>query len=100
MYGSIFRMKVKAGQEDKVIELFDTWEKTRKPMLKGAIGGLLLKPDEGSGELVAAAIFSDKDSYRANADDPGQHEWFGELRALLEADPEWEDGEFVRFSRD
>jgi len=100
MYGTIFRLKVKPGQEAKVIELFDTWEKTRKPMVKGAVGGLLLKPDEGSGELVAAAIFSDKDSYSANAADPGQHEWFLKLRALLDADPEWEDGEFVRFGMD
>ena len=75
-----------------------TWDKTRRPNVKGAEGGLLLKPDKGSGELVAVAIFSDKDSYHANAGDPGQHEWYLKLRALLEADPEWEDGEIVRFS--
>ncbi len=100
MYGSMFRMKVKAGQEDKVIELFNTWDETRRPTVEGAVDGLLLRPDKESDVLVAVAIFSDKDSYRANADDPAQHEWYLRLRAFLDTDPEWEDGETVRFSMD
>jgi hypothetical protein len=31
----------------------------------------------------------------ANANDPEQHQWYLKIRELLEADPEWEDGEFV-----
>ena len=95
MYGTIFRMKVKPGQEDKVIELMESWRKTRQPKVEGALGGLLLKPDRESGELVAAAVFSSKETYRANADAPDQLQWFLSLGELLEADPEWEDGEFV-----
>ena len=62
---------------------------------KGAIGGYLFKPDNRAGELIGFAVFSDKDSYVANADDPDQDRWFRRLRDLLEADPTWEDGEYV-----
>ena len=48
-----------------------------------------------AGTVVAVAVFRDKASYQANSDDPAQGEGFMELRALLEEDPAWEDGEFV-----
>ncbi len=41
------------------------------------------------------AVFSDKASYAANASDPEQDVWYGKFRDLLEADPEWEDGEYL-----
>ena len=30
-----------------------------------------------------------------NGRDPEEDRWYRQLRALLEADPEWEDGEIV-----
>ncbi|MCI0439344.1 MAG: hypothetical protein L0177_09460 [Chloroflexi bacterium] len=95
MYGTIFRMKPKQGQEQKIIELFEEWERTRKPKVKGAVAGFLMRPDKMAGELVGVAIFSDKASYDANADDPEQDKWYRRLRDLLQADPTWEDGEYV-----
>ncbi|MFM7718802.1 MAG: hypothetical protein ACKO8G_04830 [Actinomycetota bacterium] len=38
--------------------------------------------------------FRDTAAYAANADSPGQHARYLELRALLSADPEWHDGEW------
>ena len=34
MYGTIFRMKVKGGQEQRAVELFKEWERERKPKAK------------------------------------------------------------------
>ncbi len=95
MYGTIFRMKVKDGQSQRVIQIFEEWNTRQKPVAKGAIGGLLMKPDGGSNELIGVAIFEDKQSYMANADNPGQQQWYAKLRDALEADPQWEDGEYV-----
>ena len=111
MYGSIFRMQVKPGQEQSVIDAFDQWDKERQPHVKGAIGGLLMKPDREArradrrrrvrgpvlehGELIGVAVFEDRASYRANADDPEQDAWFRRVRELLESDPDWEDGDYV-----
>ena len=95
MYGRIFRMKVKSGQEQQVADLLDEWSRDVKPKVEGAVGGLILKPDGTSGVLVGAAVFRDKAAYLANADTPGQDEWYQKLRALLEDDPQWEDGEYL-----
>ena len=95
MYGTIFRMKAKPGQENALVEVFKEWEKEQQPNVRGAIGGLVLKPDERPGEFIGVAIFEDKTTYTANADSPDQHAWYLRLRELLEADPEWEDGEYI-----
>ena len=95
MYGTIFRMKVKPGHEDDPVRVFDVWDSGRKPTVPGALGGLLMKPDRESGKYIGVALFEDAASYRANVEDPGQDAWYGELREHLEADPEWEDGEYV-----
>ena len=39
MYGTKFRMKVKSGQEQKIIALFQEWERDRKPKIEGVVGG-------------------------------------------------------------
>ena len=93
MYGTMFRMKIKAENEGAIGALFEEWE--RRPKVAGAIAGFILKPDNSPGELVGFGVFKDKASHLANADDPEQHEWYMKLRGLLEADPTWEDGEYI-----
>lgn len=95
MYGSIFRMKVKKGKEKAIVELMKEWEKTRGPKVKGSIAGYFMKPDNKPGEMIGVAVFSDKKSYRANAEDPEQHKWYLKMRECLDADPVWEDGEYI-----
>ena len=95
MYGTIFRFKVKPGEEDGVAEVFEEWARERKSLVEGAIGGLLLKPDNWEGEFKGVALFKDKETYVANAQDPAQDKWYRKLRDLLEDDPVWEDGEYV-----
>ena len=48
-----------------------------------------------SGELIGVAVFDSESSYRKNADDPKQDEWYRDLRQMLEADPEWSDGDVL-----
>ena len=95
MYGSIFRMKVKAGRESELIEQWNDWDTNRRPVVDGAVASLLLKPDETSAEMIGIAVFRDRAAYRANAEAPEQDRWFRKLRETLDADPEWEDGEYV-----
>ena len=95
MYGTIFRMKVKPGAHKQVAEHFGSWLGERAPGVKGAQGGLLMKPDGLTRDLLGIAVFEDKANYEANAADPAQHEWYLKLRELLESDPDWEDGEYL-----
>ncbi len=95
MYGSIFRMRPIAGREQDVIAIFQEWDTERRPVTKGVVAGYVMKPDADTGDLIGVAVFEDKEAYPANANAPGQDAWFGKLRALLQSDPAWEDGEYV-----
>jgi quinol monooxygenase YgiN len=95
MYGTIFRMKVKRGQEQKVADLLNEWNRERKPKVKGVVAAYMMKPDKKAGELIGVAVFRDRAAYMANANDPDQDRWYRRMRELLTADPEWEDGEYL-----
>jgi hypothetical protein len=65
----------------------------RERTVPGAIASYLLVPDDHAAAVLLVAVFSDKDAYVANAQDPEQDRWYRRLRDLLVADPTWEDGE-------
>lgn len=93
MYGTVARMKVKAGKLDEFIQLNDSTVNTRRPT--GYMGQILYKLDNDPNEVIMAVFFQDKASYQANANDPEMHKEYEQYRALLDADPEWNDGEVV-----
>lgn len=95
MYGTIFHMKVIDGETDEFLTVFRAWEEDRRPKVKGIVAGYLLKKDADANEYIGVAVFESKELYIANGNDPEQGEWFGKLRAHLQADPVWEDGEYV-----
>lgn len=95
MYGSIFRMKAIAGKGQELVKIFEDWDRDRRPNIKGAVGGYVMRADANPDEFIAIALFESKEDYQANGNDPAQGEWFGKLRAVLQSDPEWEDGEYV-----
>ena len=43
MYGTIFRMKVKPGQEQRLVEVFEEWDRERKPNVQAVVASLLLQ---------------------------------------------------------
>jgi hypothetical protein len=51
--------------------------------------------DADPDEYILAVAFESREAYAANAASPEQDARYQELRALLEADPEWNDGEIV-----
>jgi len=94
MFGTIARLKVKAGEEAALKQMQDKWWTDRRPKVKGAVTGYLCKPVNGpADEQLLIAIFDSKESYVANANDPDQHTWYEEMRSHLQADPEWTDVE-------
>jgi hypothetical protein len=95
MFGSIYKMKPLPGEEANIAAHFRRWERERRPVVGGAVSGYLFRPKTVSGELIGVAVFDSEVSYRRNADDPAQGRWYGELRQMLETDPEWNDGDVL-----
>jgi hypothetical protein len=57
----------------------------------------VVRPDQDPYDrptLFLVAVFTDRDSYVANAESPEQDARYRELRELLEDDPDWMDGTF------
>ena len=96
MYGTIYRLRPKAGKEADVIRIMDEWDRERRPKVKGSIAGYLFKLDKGG--MMGVALFESKEAYVANANDPEQDAWYRQFRALMVADPQWFDGKLERES--
>lgn len=93
MYGTVYRIRPKTGKEEDVVRLMQEWDRERRPKVRGAISASLYKLDNGG--MMGAVVFESKEAYTANASDPDQDRWYQRWRALLEADPEWNDGAIV-----
>lgn len=95
MYGTVARMKVKPGSEKAFVSLMEEWRSSRKAKVKGAVATYTYRLDKEPSTLVMAVVFKDKKSYVDNAQDPEQDKWYRKMRALLQVDPVWDDGEIV-----
>ena len=93
MYGTVARMKVKPGKLDDFTKLTADAVNTRRP--NGYLGEIIYKMDNNPNEVIMAVFFADKASYQANANDPEMNKQYEQYRALLDADPEWNDGEVI-----
>ena len=95
MYGTVAKMRLKPNHEEHVQALNDEFAAERGRRISGYVGSYVFRPDNNPGQLILVAIFSDRETYRANADDPEQDRWYRRMREHLDADPEWTDGEVV-----
>ncbi len=92
MYGTVSRYRIKPGSEAAIVAL--SRELAANPPT-GFIGAFLYKLDGTDNEYITAAAYSDRETYRRNADDPRQQQWFERVREHLASDPTWSDGEIV-----
>jgi hypothetical protein len=95
MYGTVALMKPKQGREQALKAWMDRWWTERRPKVKGAISSTIHRNESNPAELIVAVVFETKEDYEKNAEDPEQDKWYQEMRALLESDPRWMDGEVI-----
>lgn len=95
MFGTIYRMHPKEGLESSVADYYRRWERERKPNVRGAVAAYVFKPKSQDGELMGVVVFDSEANYYRNAEDPEQDRWYRQLRDLLVADPEWNDGDIL-----
>ena len=90
MYGTIFNLKPKLGKKEALIDSL----KDQPASAEGGVAWFVMNPDS-EGDLIAIAIFKDKESYRVNAEKPETHENFIKMMKYLDEEPSWKDGTFV-----
>jgi heme-degrading monooxygenase HmoA len=92
MYGTIARFKI---ARDKLEKLREESDRQMQRQVAGFRMSHLLIPDDRDDEVYLVVFFDDRESYTRNADDPAQHQDYLRIRALLDSDPEWIDGEWT-----
>lgn len=90
MYGTIFKLKVKPGHVEDLIDSM-----TSSPTPTGAIAFFIMNPDNQDNDLIAVAVFESKEAYISNANRPEQHEAFLDMMTHLQKEPEWIDGKYI-----
>ena len=95
MYGTVARIQVLPGKEQELKDISEQMARDYDPA-SGQIADYLFKLDSGENEYIIVALFSDRESYHRNAQAPETSRQYEILRALLAADPEWNDGEVVQ----
>lgn len=91
MYGTIARLSI---SRDKLDAFRAEVGRANDREVAGFRSAHVLVPDERDDEAYLVVFFEDRASYTKNADDPSQHQDYLRMRALLDADPEWIDGEW------
>ena len=95
MYGTVARMRMKPGAEERLNALLREYENLRIP---GYRSTYVYRMDADPREAYVVVMFDSKESYDRNADSPEQDNRYREMLTLLEAEPEWHDGEILTFS--
>jgi quinol monooxygenase YgiN len=93
MYGTIARMKLKPDSFEKLEQQMSAIQSELKAA--GWHSTTVYRSDSDPNEAWLAVVFESKEAYHANAQSPEQGKRYEQMRALLEADPEWHDGEVV-----
>ena len=94
MYGTVAKTVVKAENRQKLRELFESSMSSRE--VPGFVTGYVLYEND-SDVAWMVAVFQDRATYDANAADPAQDAEYQKYTALMDAEPEWHDGEIETF---
>lgn len=92
MYGTIARMRLKPGKEADMQRWAD--ENAMNP-IPGLVFQHVYRMDNNANEFFVVVGFESKEAYQANANSPEQHQRYLQYREMLDAEPEWHDGEIV-----
>ena len=91
MYGTVARIRIKPGAEAELQRL----SQENVPQIPGFLFQYVYRLDSDPQSAILVIGFASKEAYRANATSPDQHARYEQYRALLEGEPEWNDGEIV-----
>src|SRR3981081_999695 len=91
LYGTIAKMKLKPGAEEKMMQSMEGSDAGRE----GHVATYVFKSDADPNVHFVTTVFESKDAYKKFADSPEQDKRFHQMRELLAAEPDGHDGEVI-----
>ncbi len=90
MYGTIARLRVKAGMEERLTELAANEQFPPEQRAE-----YVYRSASEPGIYYLIVVFTSEAAYRRNAERPETHASYERLLQFLEGEPEWRDGAIV-----
>jgi quinol monooxygenase YgiN len=90
MYGTIARLRVKAGMADRITELAEG-----ERFSPDQIAEYIYRADDEPGIHYLVVVFTSEEAYRRNAERPETHASYERLLQFLDGEPEWHDGSII-----
>jgi quinol monooxygenase YgiN len=90
MYGTIAKLKSKAGALDDLLKNLDHEEPG-----EGYIAHYIYQMDDDPNVFYLAVMFESKEAYHKNAQRPETNANFENMIQYLDGEPEWHDGEII-----
>ena len=91
MYGTVAKLRIKPGMEAEL----ERMSREEVPQIEGFQFQHVFRMESDPQDIYLVVGFVSREAYRRNAESPEQQSRYEGYRALLEADPEWHDGEVV-----
>ncbi len=91
MYGTVAKMRIRAGMEQELERL----SRDDAAHIPGFVFQHVFRLDSDPQDAYLVVGFESREAYRQNAESPEQHARYEAYRALMESDPEWHDGEIA-----
>ncbi|HSP08760.1 MAG TPA: antibiotic biosynthesis monooxygenase [Candidatus Dormibacteraeota bacterium] len=91
MYGTIAKMKLKPGAEEKVMQVMGGSDNRAE----GHVSTFVFRSDADPTVHFVTTVFESKQAYKKFADSAEQSARFHQIKELLAAEPEWHDGEVI-----
>ncbi|HEU5231111.1 MAG TPA: antibiotic biosynthesis monooxygenase [Ktedonobacteraceae bacterium] len=92
MYGTVAYCRAKPGTERQLLDIMRAFETAEVP---GVVASYVYRMDTDANDYYVAVVFANREAYMANAMSAGQDERYRQLLDLMDAVPEWHDGEVV-----
>jgi quinol monooxygenase YgiN len=94
MYGTIARLRVKAGMADRLTELVEG-----EQFPPDQVTEYVFRSDSKPGVHYLVVAFTSEEAYRRNAARPETHASYERLLHFLDGEPEWRDGAIIHAYR-
>jgi quinol monooxygenase YgiN len=93
VFGTIARWRLKADVTDE--QLNDVLAMMRDDRPASSVAIIVYRSASDPREIWVAGAFESREAYVANAATPEQNARFARIRALIDGEPEWHDGDVI-----
>ena len=96
MFAQIIRFNAKPDAWEKLEEFDRRWQAEQAPIAPGFKGSYMLREKDSANGCTLVVLFESAELAQQNSDRPETNQWYRQMLALIDGEPEFIDAEVVR----